>query len=416
MPSEAQLLDLIKQIDQLQLPEKDEYELLYLQVDCAIEAALVISMSGNDKAISEITSLMQKLAAKADELDEPWSRDSLLGYLAMMTAHQKGVEAAEAQAKAISMRGYQAEGLGLIASQRARAGDLQGFQRLSSLSLRFLKRSLAEDNALPKDERDWPSWLAWLLAEQWATDAFYSGLLPREAGLAQATQFADLFSQMQLEPGAKAEVLSFLASVIAGYGDHDSAKAWLGKAQAALVLEQKRVNADEGEEFSWSYGIDAARMEFLRTHMALGDLPAAEQELARLESVGMRAGGQAIIGAYLKAAQNNEQAERYLASSASYISKTDSLLASLAKGVAPPDFDEKQFLEDFDEYDAVGFYWDAFYVARDLQLAGDTERLNKLIDQLKFPAIKIGAELGRMRGQYQQGFIPKPAPVLEPVG
>eukprot|EP00752_Nemacystus_decipiens_P016579 g14819.t1 len=398
-PKGEAVVDLIERIEALKLPVEDEYELFYLQVDCAIEAATAASMSGDADAVEKASALLKKLAAQAGVLEDPWSRDALLAYLAMLSAQSGQPQAAEAIARSIATRCYQSEALGVIASQRARAGDMEGFKRLSAESLGLLDQALKEDAKKLPEDRDWPSWLTWTLTYQWAGDVFYSDRLPHEEGVALAKELAASFAEMPLEPGAKAEALGFLASVVAGYGDEQGAKALLAQTHIALAQERKRVEEAQDEEDGWSYGTESAYIEVVRAYLVLGDLPAAERELSKVESAGMRTGAEAIMGAHLKVLYNDPKAEAYLTKAATFLRETDRVLDSLMKGVEPPNFDFDQYMEDFGDYDTTSFLWDAYYVALDLQRAGDTERVDQLIEGLKVPMIKIGAELGRMRSQ-----------------
>lgn len=405
----AELVTLMRSIPELRTTLDDDYERSYLHADVLAEAVLVAWLADDQRALALAAEQAKRLVERGDELEDGFIRDSARVSICLATAAMGDPAAAEQQARAIPMRTYRVQALGLLAAQRARAGDAEGFSRLASESATLLRATILADVLRASEEREMPSWVAWSNLNEWMGVAFFSGLFEPEAAKAELARLAKQLDAIPLEPGAKAEVYALLATGYAVLGDKPTAKAWLAKTEKPLKKEQTRVNKAEEDEFAWWYGTDAARVDMVRAYTMLEEHGAAADQIEHIDRLDMTLWCNAIIGGYARSKGQHDKAEPLLNQVAETLLQGDRVVRVALDG--PRDAKEADVIqqllqqeERWQDYNEFNLFWDSLFVGQDLTPANDKARLAGIKAALKSDHAKIGLELGMMKAR----LLPNP--------
>lgn len=393
------LTGVLRSISTLVPADPENEFLVTMRSDFTCEAALLAWLAGDKEAIATAYTVLMEIAKDAGDEEDDFTRDYTRSYICLMLAAQGKGEEAERKARAIPTRTYRSYTIGLLAAERARAGDKAGYRRLSKESLDLLEATLKADLLLAEDMREWPSWSAWVLMDLWLDEAVYSGMLSTQEAKADLVAIAKRFADMGLEPGAEAEALGAVATGLADLGETALAWQWYGKASAALLAEQQRLNALGGDDEDWTYGVEPALIDMTRALIIMGDDEAAMAAVDQIGGYGMGAIANCIVATHLIRSGKPAEARPLLGEAELFIADVDKGIRELMDKRADGDNDF------FAEYDSTSLFWDAYGIASDIARAGDIKRLERMIDMAKTPYMKIALQLGWLRATYQPQVV-----------
>lgn len=391
----GELVALAMSIDAMPQGTLDEYDALNLKAEIASWAMHVAWLADDQPAIEKLRIQLTVYSKQATEIEDDYIRDQARAFICLGIAASGDAPGAERKARAIRLKVYQVYALGLIAAQRARAGDTEGFVRLANESMATLKDALALDKVKPEGMEEYPSWVAWIIVDQWVREAFYSGLMQPAVAKAELNRLAKGFAEMAIEPGAKAEVLGTFACGLAVLGDKASALALVQQADAAIAEEVRMFNALGPDDEDWTYGPDPGRLELARVYLKLSDEAGAKQVVRAIEGSEMQAMMQAIMGSHLLAAGQEVNGKVQMNLAMLHMQTIDREVKS----------QQKNRTDDW-IYDETSAFWNTYYVALDISRSGDAALQKEFYESLSTEVSQIAFKIAQTRAKYQPLVMP----------
>lgn len=407
------LANVVKSIPWLTGQGGDEFDTFWLQADVACQSTLVASLAKDQEALAILKPFLQLLAARAAGYDDPFSRDMCRAYWCLAVASAGDPDQAERKAKAIPTQTYAASALGMLAGERARAGDLAGFERLSKLSIDTLGNTLMADNLRFADDKEYPSWVAWSFMDDWLNSVFYAGRYDPTQMAGKLQGLGESLVALPLEPGAKAEVIAAIASGFAAMGDEASARQWLAQVQEPLEQEAKRMKAAENDEFAWFYGTDAARIDLVRAYLLLGDTAAANKQVALMEDRMKKRWADGLMAVMHTARDEPAKAKPMLDRvEADLMRAIFAVRLAEAQGEQAGDRGGEQGLEDraraqipqepyFLDYEPFSLFWDLTYLGEYMMRSDKGDRVDAIVEAVDLDLAKVSLRLGALYAEHR---------------